>query len=106
MLELGRRMAAAGHLVDAKQVFMLTNDELDGFVADAAAFRAMLNERREAWQALDRLEPTYFVEGDKGIPPLSSLAPEGRREVRAGHSPATCSWERPAVPASCAASPG
>ena len=29
MLELGRRMAAAGHLVEPKQVFMLTNDELD-----------------------------------------------------------------------------
>ncbi len=77
MLELGRRMAAAGHLVEPKQVFMLTNGELDEFVADPARFRTVLNERREAWLALDKLEPPYFVEGDKGIPPLSSLAPKG-----------------------------
>ena len=83
MLELGRRMAAAGHLVEPKQVFMLTNDELDAFVADRGSFRTLLNERQEAWRALDRLEPPYFVEGDKGIPPLSSLAAKGAESFEA-----------------------
>jgi pyruvate,water dikinase len=77
MLELGRRMVAAGHLREAKDVFMLTDEELDAFVADPASYRTMLDERLQAWKALAELEPPYFVEGDKGIPPLSSLTRRG-----------------------------
>ena len=88
--------------VEPKQVFMLMNDELES--SSPTWPLPHLNERREAWQALDRLEPPYFVEGDKGIPPPSSLGLEGRRELRAG--PARRRPGRGPGCAGIAASPG
>jgi pyruvate,water dikinase len=81
MLELGRRMAAQGHLAEPKQVFMLMDSELDEFLADPAPFRSVLDDRQARWEALAELEPPYFVEGDKGVPPLSSLARKGSAAV-------------------------
>jgi pyruvate,water dikinase len=81
LLELGRRMAALGHLAAPKQVFVLTNDELDAFLADPGSFRAVLDKRQAEWEHLFELEPPYFVEGDKGIPPLSSLRPRHEDKV-------------------------
>jgi rifampicin phosphotransferase len=66
--ELGGR-----HLADARDIFTLTDDELDGFVADPAAAHAVIAERKAAWQQLWLLEPPYFVESDKGIPAIETL---------------------------------
>ena len=79
--ELGRRAAERGALDQPKQVFMLLADELDDFVADPAAFRERCREREAAWGLLWDLEPPYFVEGDKGVPPLSSLLGKGDQAV-------------------------
>lgn len=83
LLEVGRRATAAGHLREPRQIFLLTDGELDAFLADAAAFAPVLAEREPAWHALADLEPPYFVEGDKGIPPLASLPPKSTSAVAA-----------------------
>ena len=43
--ELGRRHAEAGTLSDPDHIFMLTESELDGFVADPGSFRETLAQR-------------------------------------------------------------
>ncbi len=67
--ELGSR-----HLADARDIFMLTDDELDAFVADPASSQTVIAERKAAWQQLWLLEPPYFVESNKGIPAIEALA--------------------------------
>lgn len=79
--ELGRRATERGALDHPKQVFMLLADELDDFVADPAAFRERCREREAAWRLLWDREPPYFVEADKGVPPLSSLLGRGDEAV-------------------------
>ncbi|MFM7537875.1 MAG: PEP-utilizing enzyme [Acidimicrobiales bacterium] len=71
--ELGRRLTAAGHLGEPKQLYMLTDAELDAFRADPAAMRATVEARWAHYQGLREMEPPYFVEGDKGIPPVTAL---------------------------------
>jgi len=68
MLELGRR-----HFDDPRRIFMLTDVELDGFVADPSSVTELLDERTRAWQALWRLEPPFFVQTELGVPDLSTL---------------------------------
>jgi rifampicin phosphotransferase len=70
--ELGRRMVAAGHLAHAKQIYMLTEDELDGYFADPAAHKAGLAEREADYLELYKLEPPYIV--DVQAKPLSEWA--------------------------------
>jgi pyruvate,water dikinase len=84
--ELGRRAAERGALDHPKQVFMLLADELDDFVADAAAFRDQCRDREAAWRLLWEREPPYFIESDKGVPPLSSLLGKGDEAVTAAAS--------------------
>jgi len=69
LLELGRR-----HLAGPRQVFMLTNAELDAFVADPASLTSTITEREAAWKQLWLLEPPYFVQSDVGVPGLDELA--------------------------------
>lgn len=68
-LELGRRALAAGHLAHERQVFMLTADEVDEWVADPAAFGTKLAEREVDYLSLYELDPPYIV--DRVVPPLS-----------------------------------
>jgi pyruvate,water dikinase len=77
--EIGRRMAAAGHLADRSHVYMLTEDELDAFAADPASFTATLAERAADYRELFDLEPPYIV--DVEAPPLSEWT---RRSNAAG----------------------
>jgi phosphohistidine swiveling domain-containing protein len=84
--ELGRRATEQGALDHPKQVFMLLAEELDDFVAGPAAFRDRCREREAAWRLLWDREPPYFVEGDKGVPPLSSLLGKGDGAVTAAVS--------------------
>jgi pyruvate,water dikinase len=73
--EIGRRLVAAGHLDDARQIYMVTEDELDGYLADPAAMRATLAERHADYLALYELDPPYIVEGQ--AEPLSAWARKG-----------------------------
>ncbi len=72
LMELGSRMAADGVIDDAQQVFMLLDDELDGFLADPAAMSATLRERDAAFHVLQTLVPPYIVKLEDGVPPISS----------------------------------
>ena len=67
--ELGRRMVAASHLAVPKQLYMLVEDELDGYFADPGSFRSVLAEREADYRALYDLEPPYIVDGS--APPLT-----------------------------------
>ena len=49
---------------------MLTDDELDEFVADPASFSFRLREREQEYLALFELQPPFIVH--KEVPPLSS----------------------------------
>lgn len=77
LCELGRRATAAGHLADPKQVFLLTADELEAFVAHPAAFTTVVGEREAAWRHVWDVEPPYFVETNRGVPTLDQLVPRG-----------------------------
>jgi pyruvate,water dikinase len=68
LFELGRR-----HLDDPRCICMLTDDELDAFVADPASMRAAMTQREAAWRDLWQLEPPYFVESGRGVPGRSTL---------------------------------
>jgi pyruvate,water dikinase len=83
-LELGRRAAAAGHLGHERQVFMLTADEVDGWVADPGPMAATLAEREQDYHSLYELDPPYIVNGT--VPPLSEWK---RRDEAAGDAVAT-----------------
>jgi phosphohistidine swiveling domain-containing protein len=67
--ELGRRGVAAGHLDNAKQIYMLTIDELGPYVAAPARFTEQVRERETAYLDLFDLEPPFVVAGSP--PPLS-----------------------------------
>lgn len=68
--ELGRRHAAAGNLRDADHIFMLTEPELDAFIADPASFGDPLAARADEYAALWELEPPFIVK-DGNVPPLA-----------------------------------
>ena len=68
MLELGAR-----HLADRRDVFILVDAELDGFVADPASFTDTIADRKATWTSLWALEPPYFVQSDLGVPQLDQL---------------------------------
>ncbi len=67
--ELGQRMVDAGHLAHKRQICMLLADEVDAFMADPVAFKALLAQREVDYLSLYDLEPPYIV--DKVAPPLS-----------------------------------
>ncbi len=73
--ELGRRMVAAGHLANAKQIYQLAEDDLDAFLVNPAAFSAPLAEREVDFAKLNDLEPPFIV--DVSCPPLSSWPKRG-----------------------------
>lgn len=66
--ELGRRMAARGHLDDPKTIYMLLENEIDAYLADPASFADELAERRVDFATLMTLEPPFIVNGS--CPPL------------------------------------
>ena len=79
--ELGRRAAAAGHVADAHDVFMLLESELDAFIANPASFTATLTERAADHAELALLEPPFIVNGS--VPPLSEWKRRGAGTVEA-----------------------
>lgn len=74
--ELGRRHAESGALGDPAHVFMLLDEELEGFIADPGSFTDTLAERAAGWQRLWELEPPFFIKHAQ-VPPLSSWRRKG-----------------------------
>lgn len=85
--ELGRRGVAAGRLTEPEDVTMLLAGELDDYVADPAAFTAVIRERLTDYRALFELEPPFIIADE--LPPL----PEWKRRSR----PAEATAEEGAV---------
>lgn len=77
--ELGRRAVAAGHLDDARQIYMLLADELDAWISDPAPFKQTLIEREQDYLELYKLDPPYIVHGE--APPLSQWKRKNEGEV-------------------------
>ena len=69
-LELGRRGAAAGHLKNVDQIFMLFASELDDYLADPASFTEILAEREASYLDLFNYIPPFVVAGE--APDLST----------------------------------
>lgn len=65
-LELGRRVADAGHLDTPDQIFMLFADELDGWLADPEGLRDTLRDRERTYLDLFDYEPPFVVVGQPG----------------------------------------
>ncbi|MFN3214956.1 MAG: PEP-utilizing enzyme [Acidimicrobiales bacterium] len=78
--ELGRQMHAAGLVNDPLDVFMLTDDELDAYVADPASFTDTLAQRRADYVELGTLQPPFFIK-DGIVPPISSWPKKGAEAV-------------------------
>ena len=73
--EIGRRMVAGGHLSHARQIYMLTDEEVELFIDEPGPFGAVLAERETDYLALYELDPPYIV--DVAAAPLSSWARKG-----------------------------
>ena len=77
---LGRKAQTAGYLSDHKHIYMLTDDELESYVADPAAMRTTLEDRFEMYEELKTLEPPFFIK-DGYVPPLSEYKKLGSTAV-------------------------
>ncbi len=81
LMEVGRRSVERGDLDDPQQIFMLTDDELDGFLADPAVLSAELSERDAVFHELADLEPPYIVRFEDGVPPISAWPKRGHGDA-------------------------
>ncbi len=81
LMEVGRRLVAEGQLDDVQQIFMLLDDELDGFLADPASMIDTIRDRAATFDQLSTVEPPYIVGADDGVPPISSWGPRGGRKA-------------------------
>ena len=77
MMEVGNRMVADGVLDDPQQVFMLLDDEVDGFLADPASMAATIRDREATFAMLQTLEPPYIIKLEEGVPPISTWPKRG-----------------------------
>ncbi len=78
--ELGNQAVNLGHLSNHKHIFMLTDDELETYVADPAAMRVKLEDRFAMYEELKELEPPFFIK-DGIVPPLSTYRKLGSEQV-------------------------
>lgn len=67
--EVGRRLVADGHLDNIEQIFMFTDDEMDGVLVDPGSWTETARERERQYLDLFELEPPFVIVGDP--PPLS-----------------------------------
>jgi rifampicin phosphotransferase len=83
--ELGRRAVEQGHLDNVEQIFMLTNEELDDFVADASRFTDVVRQREKEYLELFELEPPFVIYRE--VPPVSTWkrkSRDGAEQVSSG----------------------
>ncbi len=73
LLELGRRLHAAGHLERPEQIFMAIADELAILMIDPGALGDTLAVREQEWRALFDLQEPTFIDARKPITPVSQL---------------------------------
>ncbi|MEA3020641.1 MAG: rifampicin phosphotransferase, partial [Actinomycetota bacterium] len=71
MRELGHRYVDAGHFDDYLDFGFVRNDELDALLADPGSFKQTIRERKDWYDELSSLDPTFVVTTGN-IPPSSS----------------------------------
>jgi pyruvate,water dikinase len=72
---------AAGTLDDRRQFYMLLSNELDVWANDPAAFTDTLRRRLADYDALDQIEPPFFVNGE--CPPIAEWPQRSVRDIAA-----------------------
>ncbi|KOS58192.1 phosphoenolpyruvate-utilizing protein [Rhodococcus rhodochrous KG-21] len=68
--ELGLRYTKKGVLGRPEDISMLLESELDSFIENPQSFVPVIAERWEWYDALDELEPPFFIDGE--IPPVTT----------------------------------
>jgi pyruvate,water dikinase len=81
LVELGRRLTAAGELDHPGQVFMALQHELDILSTHAGPMREILREREQEWKSLNDIEPPMWVVTGEPMTPLSELPRKGGQEA-------------------------
>ncbi len=81
LMEIGHRLVAEGRLDDPQQIFMLLDDEVDGFLADPSSMIDTIRDRATTFAHLHTVEPPYIVGEKDGVPPISSWGPRGGRKA-------------------------
>jgi rifampicin phosphotransferase len=79
LYELGRRMVERGIIDDHHDITMVTDDELDAFVADPESFKDEIAMRLRNYKLLFELEPPFFLTENK---PLSEWPRRKGRTVQ------------------------
>ncbi len=77
LMELGRRMVVDGWIDDPQQIFMLLDEEIDGFLSDPRSMSQTLHDRDATFRKLQLLEPPYIVKLENGVPPISTWPARG-----------------------------
>jgi rifampicin phosphotransferase len=88
-LELARRHVTAGNLANDQQVFLLLDDELEGFLANPAEYQARIGERETQFAELATRVPPYIIKLEEGVPPIHSWplkGASGDAKAKAGES--------------------
>lgn len=73
MLEVGRRLAAAGHIAHPRQIFMALDEELDLLVLEPGALTERLATRELEWKDLGNVVLPLFLQAGAPMTPLAEL---------------------------------
>jgi rifampicin phosphotransferase len=73
--ELGQRLVKRGHLSRWDQLLLVTNEEVDAFLANPSAHANLIADRDARFEMLKAKEPPFVFEGDP--PPLSAFRDRG-----------------------------
>lgn len=76
-LELARRHVDAGHLAKQQQIFLLLDEELDGYLANPLEYKARVAERESQFADLATRVPPYIVKLEEGVPPIHEWPRKG-----------------------------
>ncbi len=79
MMVIGRRMTAAGHLVEPNDFGLIKEDEFDQFLADPASFGAVVAERRALYDLYSSLQEPFVFGGTQ--PEADGWASKGGYDV-------------------------
>ena len=76
-LELARRHMASGNLANKQQIFLLLDEELDGYLANPGEYKARIQEREVQFADLATRVPPYILKIEDGVPPIHSWPRKG-----------------------------
>ena len=80
--ELGRRLAAEGHLDDASQIFMALDEDLDVLIHDPALVVPGMRQRAADWACYADLEIPLFLDARVARVPVAELPARPQGETK------------------------